>query len=162
MKYRLLHIIFLLLILIGCDFKTSSEYFNDGNMKSNNGDYEGAIKDFTLAINKNPNDYESYTNRGADYAAIGRYKEAISDYNKAVELNPSNIMAYFNRGNLKSKLNDFNGAIEDYNQAIKLKGGENLYVEIHDNDFLGIRSTDVRMENIRLQSKPSGKCMLIL
>jgi len=151
MKHLILHTGILVLILSGCDMKSSDEYFNDAIQKSNKGDYFGAIEDLSKVIKRNPKDYEAYTNRGADYAAMEKYEVAIKDYDIAIELNKKNIMAYFNRGNSKSKINNFNGAIEDYNHAINLKGGDKISFELQDNEFIGFRSGDVSMEEIRLQ-----------
>lgn len=151
LKQLIFHTVILVLFLSGCDLKSSDQYFNDAYQKSNKGDYVGAIEDLSKVIKRNPKDYEAYTNRGADYAAIGKYEEAISDYDMAIELNNKNIMAYFNRGNSKSKISNFNGAIEDYNHAINLKGGEKLFLELQDNEFIGFRSVDVKIEEIRLQ-----------
>jgi tetratricopeptide (TPR) repeat protein len=53
---------------------------------------------FTGAIRINPNDAESYNNRGAAYAGKGDYDRAIEDYTQALRLNPNNDNAYFNRG----------------------------------------------------------------
>lgn len=50
--------------------------------------YQGAIEDFTHAIEFNPHDANSYVGRGIAYQKIGNTKAAREDFEKAVSLNP--------------------------------------------------------------------------
>ena len=95
-------------------------YFFRGNTKYRLKQYQGAIDDYTKAIEFNPQDSFVFYNRGGAKDALGNPQEAIDDYTKALELNPQYADAYYNRGNAKDVLNDYNGAIEDYNKAIEL------------------------------------------
>ncbi|WP_026473233.1 tetratricopeptide repeat protein [Alkaliflexus imshenetskii] len=151
MRTILLNIIILSGLLIGCDFKTTDEYFNDACKKEEQGDYEGAIKDLNIVLKRKPNDIEALINRAIDKKALGRYDDSMQDFNKAMTLDSNNIMALYNRGNLFAETERFKQALEDYNKAIKLKGGENLYFELKDNESFGLRFSDVEMEAIRLQ-----------
>ncbi len=51
-------------------------------------DYQGAIEDFTHAIEFDPHDANSYVGRGIAYQKIGNTKAAREDFEKAVSLNP--------------------------------------------------------------------------
>ena len=53
---------------------SSELYVNRGNIKGELEDHEGAIDDFTRAINLNANDDRAYLNRGNDKAIIGDYE----------------------------------------------------------------------------------------
>ena len=66
--------------------KTTSEYRESGNIKLNSQDYQGAISDYTKAIEINPGFAEAYCNRGSAKSELKDYSGAISDYNKAIEL----------------------------------------------------------------------------
>jgi tetratricopeptide (TPR) repeat protein len=69
-------------------------------------DYDGAITEFTKAIESNP-DYEGpYWGRGTAYNIKGDYDRAIGDYTKAIELNPKYAAAYYYRGDTWDKKND--------------------------------------------------------
>ena len=48
--------------------------------------YEKAIQEYNEAIEFNPNDYESYYNRGKCYQALGDAEKAQADFEKAKEL----------------------------------------------------------------------------
>ena len=64
-------------------------YFDRAFEKGNNGDYYGAIFDYTKAIEINPNDGDAYYNRGWNKGSLKDYYGAISDYTKAIEINPN-------------------------------------------------------------------------
>ncbi len=74
--------------------QTAKEYFQSGYDKAENGDYYGAIADFTKAIELKPNNASTYYNRGLAKAKLEDYKAAIADYTKAIEFDPNDAMAY--------------------------------------------------------------------
>jgi len=64
------------------------DYYSKGNCKKLLNDYNGAISDFTKAIQYNPN-----------FAVLLNDNEgALSDYDKAIELNPELAKTLNNRG----------------------------------------------------------------
>ena len=72
-------------------------------------------------IQSNPNDIESYMNRGFAKAKIGRYNEAIKDFNKIIQLNLNHsYKVYFNRGFCFLNLGKYNEAIDDCNKSIAI------------------------------------------
>jgi tetratricopeptide (TPR) repeat protein len=50
--------------------------------------YQGAISDFTIAINQNPEYFDAIYYRGKARQAKGDYVGAIRDYNQSREMNP--------------------------------------------------------------------------
>ena len=112
-------ILFTLALLISFSSfgQTAEEYVNSGNQKDDAKDYNGAISDYTKAIELNPDTAVAYSNRGNSKSNLKDYNGAISDYTKAIELTPASN-AYFNRGLAKKKLEDYYGAISDYNKSI--------------------------------------------
>ena len=85
--------------------ETSTFYFDRAYEKGENGDYYGAISDYTKAIEIKPSE-SAYYNRGWSKGKLEDYYGAISDYTKAIEINPSE-KAYYNRGWSKGKLEDY-------------------------------------------------------
>src|SRR4030066_90725 len=81
-------------------------------------DYDGAIAEFTKAIESNPKSEGAYWGRGTAYHIKGDDDRAIQDYNKAIELNPKSALAYSNRGNTFYCQGKFREAIPDYLKAI--------------------------------------------
>ena len=74
------------------------DYLNEGLALERQGDYDGAIADFTKAIELNPQLAEPYNNRGTARLHKHDLDGAIADYAKAIELNPQFADAYSNRG----------------------------------------------------------------
>lgn len=102
------------------DTLTYWDHFDLAYAASKTGDSETAIKEYTLAIKKDPNRQAAYNNRGINYANQGDSKRAIQDYDKAIELDPNYVVAYNNRGNVYHNQKKYNEAIQDYTKAIEL------------------------------------------
>jgi tetratricopeptide (TPR) repeat protein len=96
-------------------------YYRRGIARENQGDYLGAIEDYTQTIGIEPSWALIYFNRAGVQKKIGNFKQAISDYTHAIEFSPNWANAYFQRGVTRYKQQgDDSGAIEDYNQTIRL------------------------------------------
>ena len=96
-------------------------FYNSGLSKQRNGDFAGAIADFTKAI-EIKHDYErAYRARGPLNEAKGDLDGAMADYTKAIEISPDNVSALNSRALLKRRKGDLSGAMADFNKAIELK-----------------------------------------
>lgn len=100
--------------------ETADDYFARGYEKQQKGDLDGAIVDYTRAIELKPDYADVYGNRGVAKQAKGDLDGAIADYNKVVELKPD-VVAYYNRAYAKQAKGDWNGAIADYTKTVELK-----------------------------------------
>ncbi|SRR6266540_831193 len=101
----------------------ASSYNDRGMAKHKNGDFDGAIADFTHAIELNPKFSEAYYNRGLAKKQKGDLDGAIADYNRVIEMNPKNpkyARAYCDRGVAKRRKRDLDGAITDYTRTLEL------------------------------------------
>jgi tetratricopeptide (TPR) repeat protein len=94
---------------------------NRGIEKGKEGDLDGAIADFTHAIELNPKDDAPYYNRAQAKRLKKDAAGAVADYTRAIELGSTNPAAYNNRGNARAENKDGDGAITDYTRAIELK-----------------------------------------
>lgn len=93
---------------------------NAGVEKLNKGDYKGAVKDFSQAIQANPKLVEAYLGRGVAHSSQGNRQAAMKDYNQAIRLNPKFAEAYQNRADEQIALGNQKAAIADLQQAAKL------------------------------------------
>ncbi len=95
-------------------------HIESGLEKSKNNDYEGAIEDFTKAIELNPENEDAYIERGIAKYKLEDYEGAIEDFTEAIELNPENEDAYYWRGFTKYDLKDYEASIQDFTKVIEL------------------------------------------
>ncbi len=98
-------------------------YNNRGIYRDKQGDYAGAIADFSEVIKLDSLDDMAYYNRGLSRKNKGDYAGALADLNKTVVLKPL-YDAYYYRGNVKGLLGDYKGAVSDFNSALYLKAGD--------------------------------------
>lgn len=100
-------------------------YYDRGNKKHLNEDFQGAVNDYTEAIKLDPNCIKAYKNRAAAYCGVNNFEGSVRDYTKVIELSSNNknlARAYASRADVKYlHLDDYLGAIEDYDEAIKLE-----------------------------------------
>ena len=80
---------------------SADDYFNSGNAKAASGDWEGAIADYTRAIELKPSFPDAYYNRGNAKQVKGDVGAALADFSKAIELKPDLAAAYNKRGEAK-------------------------------------------------------------
>lgn len=97
---------------------TSQEFHERGITRSDSGDLEGAIADFTSAISLHPRADGSYYNRALAKGRKGDQDGAFEDYSQAIAIYSRHVNAYVARGNIRQERRDFDGAIQDYNNAI--------------------------------------------
>lgn len=84
------------------------------------GDLDGAIVDFTKAVEIDPGAEYAYANRGCAKQAKGDMDGAIADYNRAIQLKPGLALAYYYRGIAKQAKGDRDGAAVDRARANRL------------------------------------------
>ncbi len=105
---------------------SAETYLLWGNAKYHLGDYVGAIKDYTAAIQLKPDYVDAYNNRGNAKAYLGKHIAAIADYDTAILLKLDYANAYYNRGVAKAELGQYFAAIADFDDAIHLDP-DNVY-----------------------------------
>jgi len=69
--------------------------YNEGLAKDKLGDHQGAIGDYTKAIELKPEFAKAYYIRGATYSMLDQKDNALSDFTRAIELGlriPQKIM----------------------------------------------------------------------
>lgn len=113
---------FIMLIIYSCG-ETLTEYDNiilDGVASMNTDKPEGAVEDFTKAIQLDSQKAGGYLGRANALNALGRYEDAITDYNRVIQIDPKLANAYVNRGIAHSHLGEISMAIRDYEKGLEL------------------------------------------
>ena len=92
------------------------------------GDFDGAITDYTRAIELDPEYAEAYNYRGFVHLNNGDIDKAIADYTKAIDIDQELTEAYKDRATAYLANSDFGNAITDYTKAIQLDPDDtNIY-----------------------------------
>ncbi|MBV5260119.1 tetratricopeptide repeat protein [Synechococcus moorigangaii CMS01] len=97
------------------------ERYNAGVDALTQGNFQGAIAEFSAAISLDNSDPDAYYNRGYSYHVLGEYQAAYDDYSQAIQLKPEFADAYGNRCYAAYLLDNYEQAIADCDQAIILK-----------------------------------------
>ncbi len=82
------------------------------------GDYEKAIKYFTICLNEESNNFLVWVGRGDVYHKSGDYQNALNDYLKAIVADPSRGLPYVGVANSYIVMSKFDKAHEYIDQAI--------------------------------------------
>src|SRR5687767_5469960 len=121
---RYIALIFLVLFIAGSlyaqDPVSADEFSARGISRFEKHDFEGAIPDFTKAIELHSPSLEfCFYFRGIALYRLNRLDEAIADLNKAITLK-QHPRFYNDRGNLLAQQGDLDRAMADLNRAIEI------------------------------------------
>lgn len=101
-------------------------------------DYDNAIREFTLAIEKFPNYDVAYSNRAVAYMQQKKFNKALDDLKKAEQINPNNPTVHYNYVALYSLQKQLDRALDHLDRALQL--GFNNYDALR---------TDPDLDNVR-------------
>lgn len=102
---------------------SAAKYYNErGSLKVEKEDIEGALTDFTKAIEIDPNDKSALSNRTFFvWFAQDKYQNAVEDLTRVIELDSSNAYAYSNRSYAHLKLGNIEHGFIDAFHSIELE-----------------------------------------
>merc|ERR1712002_427349 len=100
-----------------------------GNDMFTKGDYPGAVKAYSEAIKRNPEDAKIFSNRAAAYSKLMEFNLALKDCDKCIELDPNFIKGHIRKGHICIALKNFQKAIEAFEKAQSLYSGNQEAVE---------------------------------
>ena len=110
-------------------------YYQRGQFRSQIGDLEGAIADYSAAIEQEPENADYYFSRSFAYFDLGQVEAAIEDDTRVIELAPDFASGHLNRGFHYYTLEDFGPASADYLTWIELLDGERVDLDpLEDNE----------------------------
>ena len=94
-------------------YRIGEAYYEDGH-------YQLAIDEFTVAIELDPNVRGYYWYRGLSYVGLANFPKAIDDYTAAIALDPGNATLLALRGRAYSRYGQSEQALVDLDKAISL------------------------------------------
>jgi len=121
-----LFVFVMLFIALNSYGQVGMDFYKIGDQKAINGDFIGAIKDYTSAIDiensKNKAALKSYYySRGMAKQKLEDHRGAIEDFTKAILAIPEESdYIYSSRGGSKGRLKNLTGSILDYSKAIEM------------------------------------------
>ncbi len=93
--------------------------FHEAENKSQQGDYDAAIKLYSQAIRLNPDMFQAFFNRAMAHLKNGNREAALSDLYETVKLSPDFRGAYLNICLIKESLGDLDGCLDAVASAVK-------------------------------------------
>ncbi|XP_057676855.1 stress-induced-phosphoprotein 1 isoform X2 [Corythoichthys intestinalis] len=93
---------------------------NKGNEAFQKGDYPLAMKHYSEAIKRNPNDAKLFSNRAACYTKLLEFQLALKDCEECIKLEPTFIKGYTRKAAALEAMKDFSKAMDVYQKALEL------------------------------------------
>ncbi|XP_065207806.1 stress-induced-phosphoprotein 1 [Planococcus citri] len=91
-----------------------------GNDYFNKGDYAEAVKFYTEAIKRNPDEPKYYSNRAACYTKLAAFDLGLKDCDKCVELDPKFLKGWIRKGKILQGMQQPSKAASAYQKALEL------------------------------------------
>lgn len=91
-----------------------------GNECFKKGDYATAVKHYTEAIKRNPDDAKLYSNRAACYTKLAAFDLGLKDCDKCLELDPKFIKGWIRKGTILQGMQQASKANVAFQKALEL------------------------------------------
>lgn len=98
----------------------SLEEKNLGNACFQKGDYPSAVKHYTEAVKRNPEDARLYSNRAACYQKLAEFNLALKDCEECIRLDPNFLKGYVRKGMALMALREHNRAQTAFQKALDI------------------------------------------
>jgi serine/threonine protein kinase/HEAT repeat protein/Tfp pilus assembly protein PilF len=99
--------------------RNATEYFHRAYARGVQKDFQGALHDYTQAIELQASFGEAYYKRGQIRSEMQQYRQALQDYHFALQLNPELTEIYESRASVYEKREEWTLALNDYQVLLK-------------------------------------------
>jgi tetratricopeptide (TPR) repeat protein len=98
----------------------AQHFFELGNAKLEEGNYDLAIENFSQAILLDENNLKAFYNRGIALKDLKNYSGALFDFNKVISLNPQDAQVFYQRAMVYYELGKSESAYQDWGRACEI------------------------------------------
>lgn len=91
-----------------------------GNKFFSDQKYPEAIKEYTEAMKRNPEDHTLYSNRAACYTKLTEYHLGLKDADTCIQMKPDFAKAYSRKGHIHFFLKEYEKALKAYEKGLEL------------------------------------------
>ena len=110
-----------ILIKIASTAKEKAEHHQRrGSLLQDIGNIEDALKDYTTAIELDPNNSFAYSGRLRIYSKLGKHNLALADGEAMVRKSPKSYVGYYERGQIYYQMEKIDLAAHDFKKALEL------------------------------------------
>lgn len=131
---------------------TDEVYIKRGNAYTELQDCEKANEDFSIAIERNPNNALAYNNRALCYLSLGDLDNALNDQKKVIELYQYDALAYNNLGLIYLKRKMFSEAIKAFSTALQYSANNHLFFYNRGNVYFQTQQYHKAIEDFKASS----------
>lgn len=78
-----------------------------------------AVKEYTEAIARNPQDHKAFSNRAASYTKLAAFNEALKDAERCIEIDPTFVKGYARKGAVQFFVKEYDDAMTTYSEGLK-------------------------------------------
>jgi len=102
------------------DPEKSEEEKNKGNDSYKKGAYPEALKFYTEAIKRNPQNHVAYSNRAATYMKLCEFSLALKDTEECIKIDPAFVKGHVRKGGALEAMKQFTKAMDAYQKAMEI------------------------------------------
>lgn len=121
-----------------------------GQIKSDSGNFTGAMNDYNMAISADSSNFLSFNNRAALKMKLNDLPGALFDIERSIRNKNDYYLSWFNRGAIKIGLKDNLNAVQDFDRSLALKPD---YCEAYYGKAAALGNAGKRLEAIESYSR---------
>lgn len=126
--------------------QNARQFYKVGEEFYENGLYDDAIKQFTSAINLDPEMEKAYLSRAGVYEKMNDFNSALDDYKKLCIFDDKEKEYFFKSAEMSYKLNDYPQCLITVNKALKISKAYSQALELKFNTLFAMENYSEALE----------------
>ncbi len=105
-------------------FMETTDYYALGLTRFQEGNYQKALENFSMALSIGQDEKNSRYNLGRTYYEMGEYQKAVDEFNRVLEIAPDSQNTYYYLGRAYLVAGDYEGAMKALESAVDYDGND--------------------------------------